>query len=149
MPIVYSVLPGSSVQERKDELLSWVRERGLTSRVDLVTSDALASPLSGLAFESLQRVLLLDPERAAVGVYVLSGAYTNSSFARSHGIRAYGVSPFNVNIADAGTIHHVNERIILVFFLEGVDRMKRILREFATSPSSPGVPQDGGTTQVH
>ena len=49
-----------------------------------------------------------------------------------HFLRAYGVSIFNVNIYDAAKIHHENERIILPYFVEGAERMARILREFAT-----------------
>ena len=40
----------------------------------------------------------------------------------------------HVSINDASKIHHPNERIILPYFVEGVERMKRILLEFATAP---------------
>jgi acetylornithine deacetylase/succinyl-diaminopimelate desuccinylase-like protein len=133
MQIAYSILPGSSLAERDQELRGWVKEHGLESRTNFITFDAIASPESGHAWESLYRVLMLDPEQAEVGTFVMANAYTNSAYVRSRGLRAYGIAPFNVNINDAETIHHENERIVLVYFLEGVERMKRILREFATS----------------
>ncbi|MEO6325890.1 MAG: hypothetical protein ABIT01_14985, partial [Thermoanaerobaculia bacterium] len=135
MQVAYSILPGSTLVEREAELKGWIREHGLESRVNFTTFDAIASPESGHAWESLSRTLRLDPERAEVGIFILANAYTNSAYVRAKGLRAYGISPFNVNILDAGKIHHANERIILVYFVEGVDRMKRIVREFATSSS--------------
>ncbi len=76
----------------------------------------------------------LDAARVPVGPYVLSGQYTTSSFLRARGLRAFGVSPFTVSFFDASTIHHANERIGVAFFVEGVERMRRILLEFATAP---------------
>jgi acetylornithine deacetylase/succinyl-diaminopimelate desuccinylase-like protein len=76
----------------------------------------------------------LDPESAPVGPYILSGQYTSSAGLRARGLRAYGVSPFAVSIYDARTIHGANERISLPFFVDGIERTRRILLEFATAP---------------
>src|SRR5258706_3880765 len=134
MELAMTVLPGSSTKENFAWLEGCVKEHGLASTVRFVTPDSVASPTSGGAWDALQTVLSLDPEKAQVGVYVLSISYTNSAYLRARGYRAYGISPFNVGINDAAKIHHVNERIILPYFVEGVERMKRILREFATCP---------------
>ena len=86
--------------------------------------------------QSLQVVLALDPVEATaeVGPYVLTGSYTNLSYLRARGMRAYGVSPFKVNILDAVTIHSKNERIYLPSLVDGVARTKRVVREYALQP---------------
>lgn len=132
--VAYTLLPGSLVRERLRELEGWIQAQGLSSRPHFLTYDSVASPETGMAWDALNVVLELDPEKAEVGTYVLTGAYTNSCYVRAHGLRAYGISPFNVNINDASKIHHENERMILPYFVEGVGRMERILREFATRP---------------
>ena len=134
MRVVWTLLPGSSVAAAEAELDAWLRARGLSKRTVLKTDDCVASPAEGPAWRAAAEVFALDPARAPVGPYVLSGQYTSSSFLRTHGLRAYGVSPFAVSIFDASTIHHPNERIGVAFFVEGVDRMRRILLEFATAP---------------
>jgi acetylornithine deacetylase/succinyl-diaminopimelate desuccinylase-like protein len=134
MRAVRTLLPGSPVAAARAGLEGWVRDRGLGLRLVLATADCVPSPTEGRAFRAATDVFALDPERVPVGPYILSGQYTSSAGIRARGLRAYGVSPFAVNIYDAGTIHHTNERISLPFFVEGVERMKRILLEFATAP---------------
>ena len=99
-----------------------------------LTDDATPAERKGRVWDLLNRVLGLDPERAPVGIYILNGSYTTSSFLRPRGFRVYGVSPFNLNIVEAGRIHGTNERISLPLFIDGVQRMERIVREFATAP---------------
>ncbi len=134
MRVVWTLLPGSSVAAAEAELDAWLKARGLSKRIVLKTDDCVASPAEGPAWRAATEVFGLDEARAPVGPYVLSGQYTSSSFLRPRGLRAFGVSPFAVSIFDASGIHHPNERIGVVFFVEGVDRMKRILLEFATAP---------------
>ena len=134
MRIVWALLPGSSVQLRYEELRGWAKEHGLALRVHFLTDDAVPSDRTGRVWDVLNRVLGLDPERAPVGIYILNGSYTTSSYLRPRGFRVYGVSPFNLNIVEAGKIHNPNERISLPTYVEGVERMERIVREFATSP---------------
>ena len=69
-----------------------------------------------------------------VGIYVLNGAYTSSSVLRARGMRAFGFSPFNVNFHDASKIHNPNERISVPHYLEGVERMRRFVFEYALAP---------------
>lgn len=98
------------------------------------TPDSVPSPTEGSAYRAVADVFGLDAESAPVGPYILSGQYTSSAAIRARGLRAYGVSPFAVSIYDALTIHRENERISLPFFIDGVERMRRILLEFATAP---------------
>lgn len=134
MRVVRTLLPGSSVAAAEAELDGWLAARRLTKRVVLKTDDCVATPTEGPAWRAVTEVFALDAAHAPVGPYVLSGQYTSSSFLRARGLRAFGVSPFAVNFFDASTIHHANEKIRIPFFLEGVERMKRILLEFATAP---------------
>lgn len=132
MDVVATFLPGSSVADGFARLEGWLKERKLSRRVRFLSKDAKATLREGRAWDALVRTLELDPSRAQVGTYVLSGSYTNSSWLRDRGYRAYGVSAFNINIYDSAKAHNVNERILLPDFVEGVERMERILREFAT-----------------
>lgn len=134
MRLVRTLLPGSSVAAAETELDGWLAARGLTKRVVLRTDDCVASPAEGPAWRAVTEVFGLDPAHVPVGPYVLSGQYTSSSYLRARGLRAFGVSPFAVSYFDATTIHRGNERIVVAFYLEGLERMRRILFEFATAP---------------
>jgi acetylornithine deacetylase/succinyl-diaminopimelate desuccinylase-like protein len=132
--VVRALLPGSPVASARAELESWAHERGFGIRTLLETRDCMSSPTEGNAYRAVANVFGLDPENAPVGPYILSVQYTSAAAIRARGLRVYGVSPFAVNIYDAATIHHTNERISLPFFVEGIERMRRILLEFATAP---------------
>lgn len=134
MRVIRTLLPGSSVAGARSQLDGWLRERKLGSRLVMSTADSVPSPAEGRAYRAAAEVFSLDAEGAPVGPYVLSGQYTSSQAIRARGLRAYGVSPFAVSIYDAVTIHHENERISLPFFIDGIERMRRILFEFATAP---------------
>jgi acetylornithine deacetylase/succinyl-diaminopimelate desuccinylase-like protein len=134
MRVVRTLLPGSSVKAQYEELKGWAREHGLKVRIQFLTDDATPTEAKGRAWEILDRVLGLDPERAPVGIYILNGSYTTSAYLRPRGFRVYGVSPFTLNIVEAAKIHNPNERISLPTYLDGVQRMERIVREFATAP---------------
>ena len=134
LEIAWTMLPGSRVADAEVEIDRWVKDRGLTKRIQIRSTESVATPTEGPAWRAALDVLGLDAEHAPVGPYVLSGQYTSSSHVRASGLRAYGISPFAVSIFDAGTIHHANERISVPFFVDGVERMKRLLREFATAP---------------
>ncbi len=88
-----------------------------------LTPDSVPVARKGRAWETLQTVLALDPvEHADVGPYVLTGSYTNSSYLRLRGdVRAFGLSPFGLNILDAATVHSKNERIFLPAYIDGVE----------------------------
>ncbi|MGA7991811.1 MAG: M20/M25/M40 family metallo-hydrolase, partial [Thermoanaerobaculia bacterium] len=134
MRVVRTLLPGSPVAAAEAELDGWLAARGLTKRIVVRSEDCVATPAEGPAWRAVTEVLTLDEAHAPVGPYVLSGQYTSSSFLRAHSLRAFGVSPFAVSFFDASTIHRPNEQIIVPFFVEGVERMRRILLEFATAP---------------
>jgi len=129
-----TLLPGTPPAVWRDRLQQWAGERGLTLKVNFMTAESVPAKAEGRAWQTLLDVLSLDHEEAQVGPYALAASYTSSGYLRAKGYRAFGVSPFNVNINDAGKIHANNERIVLAFFIEGVERMSRIVREYATRP---------------
>lgn len=132
---VRMLLPGSSVKANHEELLGWARARGLRTRDHLVTYDAVAAPATGRAWEALTTAFGLDAvEPAPVGIYVLNGSFTSSSLLRARGRRVFGISPFNVNYFDASKIHNINERISLPHYVEGVERLRRFVAEYALAP---------------
>ena len=133
MRVVKTLLPGSPVASARAELEGWALGRGFGVRLVQETRDCVASPSEGNAYRAIANVFGLDPEQAPVGPYILSGQNTSAAAIRAR-VRVYGVSPFAVSIYDASTIHHVNERISLPLFVDGIDRMRRILLEFATAP---------------
>jgi len=134
--LVATLLPGRSVRARWEEMRRWAEPFGVELTLRFLTPDSFPTPRTGRAWETLKTVLALDPleKDADVGPYVLSGSYTNSSWLRAHGIRAFGVSPFATNINDAVTIHGKNERIYLPAFVDGVARTQRVVREYALAP---------------
>ena len=134
MRVVRTLLPGSPVAAARAQLDGWLRNRKLGLRVVMVTADCVSSPAEGRAYQAVADVFSLDADCAPVGPYILSGQYTSSEGIRARGLRAYGVSPFAVSIYDAITIHDANERISLPFFIDGIERMRRVLFEFATAP---------------
>jgi acetylornithine deacetylase/succinyl-diaminopimelate desuccinylase-like protein len=134
MRAVRTLLPGSPVAAARSQLEGWARAKGLGFRLAFETKDCVSSPTDGNAYRAIANVFGLDPEDAPVGPYILSGQNTSAAAIRARGVRAYGVSPFAVSIYDASTIHHPNERISLPLFVDGIERMRRILLEFATAP---------------
>ncbi len=133
--IAATLLPGRSVPGRWEEMQRWAASHRVRLDLKFLTPDSHPVERRGRAWETLHTVLALDPvEDAEVGPYVLTGSYTNSAWLRARGIRAWGVSPFAVNIMDAVTIHGKNERIYLPAFVDGVARTTRIVREYALAP---------------
>jgi acetylornithine deacetylase/succinyl-diaminopimelate desuccinylase-like protein len=114
---------------------AWAAACRVRLHLRFLTPDSVPTPRKGRAWETLHTVLALDPvQEADVGPYVLSGSYTNLSYLRLRGIRSFGISPFGLNIMDAVTIHSKNERVYLPAYIEGIERAKRIVREYALAP---------------
>ena len=134
--LVATLLPGRSVRARWEEMQRWAEPFDVKLTLRFLSPDSRPAAREGRAWRTLHDVLGLDPIEpdADVGPYVLSGSYTNSSWFRAHGVRAFGVSPFAVNINDAVTIHGKNERIYLPAYVDGVERTRRVVREYALAP---------------
>lgn len=122
-----------------DEVLRRLQET-LTSDIDVeVLLEAPPVPDSDLD-HPLYRLLqteLGDASTPVVPAFI--AGTTDSRLLRARGVPAFGFSPFVLESADAAGIHGVDESIPLDRFLEGVDRMARIVALHLERP--PATPQ--------
>ncbi len=99
----------------------------------LLTSPAApASPVDHPLYRAAAEVFA---EEGDVVPSFISG-FTDSRFLRHEGIATYGVSPFLVEPQLLRGIHGPDERIDVEDFRAGVERMKRIVRAYATAGAS-------------
>jgi acetylornithine deacetylase/succinyl-diaminopimelate desuccinylase-like protein len=122
------LLPGSD----PSELLRQVKQVvGSLVEVEVLLSgpSAPAAPTDTELYATLSRGLLKWAPNSKIGPMVTAGT-TDSRYFRRRGIVAYGFSPFKVNYYDGATVHGVDERIRVRFFLEGVALMRQIVSDF-------------------
>jgi acetylornithine deacetylase/succinyl-diaminopimelate desuccinylase-like protein len=99
----------------------------------LLTAPAVApSPSDTPFFAELARAL----GEGAPTVPAFIAGITDSRWFRERGIPAYGVSPFELEVADTRTVHGADERIPLAAFERGVERMRRIVRTLVEGPAA-------------
>jgi len=70
-----------------------------------------------------------------VGTEMLNKWFNDSRFLRARGIAAYGVDPFPVDYFQSEAIHAIDERIRVDWFTEGVTFMRRLVADYAFSPT--------------
>jgi acetylornithine deacetylase/succinyl-diaminopimelate desuccinylase-like protein len=122
------LIPGSD----PSLLLSQIQQVvGSLAEIDVLLSGptAPASPADTELFRMLERALLKAAPNSKVGPMVTAGT-TDSRYFRRRGIVAYGFSPFKINYYDGATVHGVDERIRVRFFLEGVALTRQIVSDF-------------------
>jgi acetylornithine deacetylase/succinyl-diaminopimelate desuccinylase-like protein len=88
-----------------------------------------ASPTEGALYRLLQQTL---GSEAPVAPYFSPG-FTDSHFFRRRGIPAYGFSPFTLEPGDQLGIHAVDERIPVAELDRGIERMRSVVRAWATT----------------
>jgi acetylornithine deacetylase/succinyl-diaminopimelate desuccinylase-like protein len=126
------VLPDASSKSASEAMLARVREAvGQNATVDVILAGEPSpeSPSSGELYDALSRVFRASAPGSTVGPLVSPGT-TDSRYFRVRGIVAYGIAPFKVNYYDADGVHGNDEKIRTRFFSEGVDVMRKIVREF-------------------
>jgi acetylornithine deacetylase/succinyl-diaminopimelate desuccinylase-like protein len=96
-------------------------------QVLLTSPPAPASPTATELHAVLARVLAGE----APVVPYFSPGFTDSRLFRQRGIPAYGFSPFAIEPQDLLGIHGADEHIPLAELDRGVDRMKRVVRDWA------------------
>ncbi len=69
------------------------------------------------------------------GVQILFRSTTDSRFLRPRGIICYGVSPYPVDFYQSISIHHVNERLRLDGFMEGIRYMNEVVSGWSNGGS--------------
>jgi acetylornithine deacetylase/succinyl-diaminopimelate desuccinylase-like protein len=82
----------------------------------------------------LFRILQREAEeryKVATGLQFLYRSGTDARFLRPLGIICYGVSPYPVDFFQSTSIHGVNERIRLDFFLDGIGYMRNAVKAWA------------------
>jgi acetylornithine deacetylase/succinyl-diaminopimelate desuccinylase-like protein len=98
--------------------------------VQLSTPPTPASSIETAVYRSLHDALAGEPKeplRAPVIPSFILGT-TDSRYLRQRGIPAYGFSPFLFDADDLRGIHGSDEAIRVTTFLDGVERMRRVVR---------------------
>lgn len=122
------LIPGSD----PSVLLTQIRQQvGSLAEVEVLLSGppAPASPVDTELFTTLSRALVKWAPGSKVGPMVTAGT-TDSRYFRRRGIVAYGFSPFKINYYDGATVHGIDERIRVRFFLEGVALTRQVVSDF-------------------
>jgi acetylornithine deacetylase/succinyl-diaminopimelate desuccinylase-like protein len=125
--------------EDPDERLRWlegiVHPFGVSIQEVLVRQGPapLSSELTPL-FELLRREVRTAYGDVAVGPVILARSTSDARFLRPRGIVCYGFQPFRVDFFQSLSVHGVNERARLDWFVEGVELMKRVVSRFAETP---------------
>lgn len=122
------LLPDSSPEEMRKRIEEAV---GTDGKVEVLLSSGTiaASPVDTELYRVLGKVFRESAPGSNVAPVVGVGT-TDSRWFRARGIPAYGIMPFKVNYYDADSVHAADERIRSRFFAEGVQVMRRIVREF-------------------
>lgn len=133
------LLPSTSPEAFLADAVKAIDDPGVKVSTLLSARGEAPSPEEGL-YAVLQRVLESRFPGAVVAPVLGPGLSENRVF-RARGIRAYGALPFRVNYYDLAGIHGVDERMRADWFVEGVETVKRIVREAAVPGAAPGPPR--------
>jgi hypothetical protein len=128
------LLPGVPADGSLDELRRVAGENGVGVTLKNAPLEPRAAPIDTPAYRAAELVLRDEYPTAYVMPQALPVGYTTSSRLRAAGIAAYGLSPFEIDVFEASTLHRPNETIQAVVFLNGVEAMRKIVFEFATGP---------------
>ncbi|HEU4887729.1 MAG TPA: M20/M25/M40 family metallo-hydrolase [Thermoanaerobaculia bacterium] len=124
-------LPDEQPDERMAVILKTVERYGL--RLGTVSQKQGPVPISP-DDTPLFRILAGEAERrykVQAGLQLLYRSASDSRFLRPLGIVCYGISPYPVDFYQSTSIHGVDERIRLDFFMEGVGYMRNVVKEWA------------------
>jgi acetylornithine deacetylase/succinyl-diaminopimelate desuccinylase-like protein len=69
--------------------------------------------------------------QTSAGTEILNRWFNDSRFLRQRGIEAYGVNTFPIDFFQAESIHAVDERIRVDYFVEGVEFTRRLVGAYA------------------
>lgn len=128
-------LPDEDPGERLRWLERVVRPFGV--RIAEVSARQGPSPLSSELtplFELLRREVRTTYGNVIVGPVVLARSTSDARFLRPHGIVCYGFQPFRVDFFQSLSVHSVDERARLDWFVQGVELTRHAVRRFAESP---------------
>ncbi|HEX9798902.1 MAG TPA: M20/M25/M40 family metallo-hydrolase [Thermoanaerobaculia bacterium] len=118
------LLPETDAESFLAELAATLGD-GVTVETHLATSPSPPSPAGTAAWRAVERAV----GGGAPLVPVLVAGMTDSRYLRASGIAAYGFSPFEIEALEMRRVHGADERIALDRFADGVERMRRVVRE--------------------
>jgi acetylornithine deacetylase/succinyl-diaminopimelate desuccinylase-like protein len=121
------LLPDSSSEEMRKRIEDAVGKDGKVEV--LLSSEPVAASSSDTELYRVLAKVLRESEPGSQVAPVVGVGTTDSRYFRARGIPAYGIMPFKVNYYDADSVHGADERIRARFFVEGVQLMRRIVRE--------------------
>jgi hypothetical protein len=130
MRIVFHLLPGADFEQVRHRLLPHALLSGFGVTVDSSPASA-PSPTQHLLYQTLEQSVRERYPSVPVGPFLLSFTATDSRHFRTHGVPAFGFSPFPFVAADTYSGGHGNERIGLPAFVEGVRLYSELVRRLA------------------
>ncbi len=86
------------------------------------------TPLFGILAREAERRY-----RVNTGLQILYRSTSDSRFLRPLGIHCYGVSPYPVDYFQSLSIHGIDERIRLDYFMDGIGYMRNVVQEWANA----------------
>ena len=134
--VIVSVPPGVPPERYLDRIVKAAAELKIDV-IDRVSSGpTTASPYPTDFTRLLERVTAARYPGVPFGPSPGSGGMTTTVYFRQKGIPAYGYSPIAFNITDTSRRHNNDERIFLRDYVEGVELMSEVLKEFAFYPGN-------------
>lgn len=121
-------------EENPDARIAWARRiaarHGAKVHVKVRNEATPISPADTPLFRLIAS-LAGETYDTRAGTLILHRSTNDSRYLRRRGIVCYGVSPYPVDFFQAESIHGVNERVRLDWFMQGVGFMRRLLRGWA------------------
>jgi acetylornithine deacetylase/succinyl-diaminopimelate desuccinylase-like protein len=131
------LLPGSHADDLIAELESLVDDDGVTFTI-LQKFEATESPWQDdPVFAAIAREAV-GGRKGVVAGPVLSPGFTDSTFLRRRGVRAYGFVPFEVPKEELAGYHGRNERVSVENVVRGLRTLYRVVVDVAVDPARVG-----------
>jgi acetylornithine deacetylase/succinyl-diaminopimelate desuccinylase-like protein len=137
---VVSVPPGVDPGPFLDRVEQGAKKESVRVVERLSSGPTSASPFPTPFTDLLQRVSQAFHPGVPFGPVPTYGGMTTSVFFRRAGIPAYGYSPILMNITDEVRRHGNDERVFLRDYVDGVEIMDQVLKEYAFFPGNKTSP---------
>ena len=138
MEVDLANLPDEDPDRRLEWLAGKARELGVTvGPVTRKDGPAPISPDDTPLFALISREVRKEFGNIPVGPEVLALSTSDARFLRPHGMICYGLQPFPLDFFQSLTIHGLNERVRLDWYMSGMEMMKRVVTAYASA--APGT----------